>query len=144
MKTYTNSRSLSFFFVGFILVLLLSCSKDEFPDPNTLSKDLKGSWVEVDTKTDTMIFKYSDISGLFWFHRGYEIRNGYRLPIIGSTGYHYEIVADSITLIDGLLSIWNENTYYFNFDKPNLTINIGNFSQHIDSNKPILTFRKIK
>lgn len=143
MKTYINSRNLSFFLVGMILIFL-SCSKDEFPDPSTLSKDLVGSWVEVDTKTDTIIFHSSDNSGLLWFHRGYEIRNGYRLPIIGSTGYHYEIVSDSITLLDGLSSIWDENTYYFNFDKPNLTINIGKFSQHIDSNKPILTFRKIE
>lgn len=143
MKTYIKSKSLSFFFVGLIL-LLFSCSRDEFPDPNTLSKDLEGSWVEIDTKTDTIIFNSSDNSGLFWFHRGYEIRDGYRLPIIGSTGYHYEIVSDSITLVNGLLSIWNENTYYFNSDIVNLTINIGNFSQHIDSNKPVLTFRKIK
>jgi len=144
MKTYINSRNLWFFFVGLTLILFFSCSKDEFTDQTTLSKNLEGSWVEVDTKTDTIIFISSDNSGIFWFQRGYEIRNGYRLPIIGSTGYFYEIDSDSITLVDGLLSIWNENTYYFNFDKPNLTINIGNFSQHIDSNKPILTFRKIK
>lgn len=143
MKTFFNSGSLSFIFAGLTL-LIISCSKDEFPDPSTLSKDLEGSWVETDTKTDTIIFGSSENSGLLWLHRGYEIRNGYRLPIIGSTGYFYEIASDSITLVDGLLSYWDENTYYFNLDISNLTINIGRFSQHIDSTKPILTFRKIK
>jgi hypothetical protein len=35
-------------------------------------------------------------------------------------------------------------TYYFRFDEPNLTINIGKFSKYISIKKSLLTFRKIK
>ena len=130
--------------MSLLLVFVFSCTKDEFPDPDTLTKELEGTWVEVNTRTDTIIFNSSSNSGIFWLHRGYEIRNGYRLPIIGSTGYHYEIIEDSIKLVDGLSSTWNEGTYYFNFNKPNLIIRIGKFSKYIGSKKPILTFRKIR
>ncbi|MFO8236175.1 MAG: hypothetical protein R6U04_12315 [Bacteroidales bacterium] len=144
MKVFAISKGICAFFVSVIFFSTIACTKDEFPDPNSLTKELKGTWVEVNTKTDTIIFKSSSNSGIFWLHRGYEIRNGYRLPIIGSTGYHYEIIGDSIKLIDGLSSTWNEGVYYFNFDIPNLTINIGKFSQYIATKKSILTFRKIK
>ena len=144
MKTLFTSKILSALFVSISVLVLFSCNKQEFPDPSLLPKGLVGSWVEVNTKTDTIIFNSNSDTGIFWLHRGFEIRNGYRLPIIGSTGYDYEIVSDSITVIDGLSSSWNEGTYYFNFDEPNLTINIGKFSQYINTNKSILTFRKIK
>ena len=77
-------------------------------------------------------------------YRGYEIRNGYRLPVIGSTGYHYEIISDSIHMINGLSSSWERGIYYFHFDEPNLTINIGKFSNYINTKKSNLTFRKIR
>jgi len=144
MKAFVNSKVLFVFCASLILVSLFSCTKNEFPDPNSLTKELEGSWVEVDTKTDTIIFLSSSNTGIFWLHRGYEIRNGYRLPIIGSTGYRYEIIKDSIKVVDGLSSAMSGGTYFFNFDKPNLIIRIGKFSQYIYSSKPILTFRKIK
>ena len=132
------------FFVSLSLIFIMSCSKNEFPDPSLLPKGLEGSWVEENTLTDTIIFKSNSDTGLFFLHRGYEIRDGYRLPIIGSTGFHYEITSDSITVIDGLSSTWNEGTYYFNYNEPSLTIKIGKFSTYIESDKSILTFRKIK
>ncbi len=131
-------------FVTLSLIFLFSCTKDEFPDPGSLPEGLEGSWVEVNTLTDTIIFYSNSEEGFLALHRGYEIRNGYRLPVIGSTGYSYKIISDSITLIDGLSSMWNEGTYYFNYDKPGLTIKTGKFSSYIETNKAILTFRKIK
>jgi hypothetical protein len=132
---------------SFLLILLMlftfSCQKDEFPDPNTLPKGLIGSWVETNTRTDTIIFSSNRDTGIFWLQRGFEIRNGYRLPVIGSTGYHYEIFSDSIKVVDGLSSAWEQGTYYFHFDEPNLTINIGKFSKYINTKKSTLTFRKI-
>jgi len=56
----------------------------------------------------------------------------------------YEIISDSITVRDGLSSSWNEETYYFNYDKPDLTIKVGKFSPYIETNRSILTFRKIE
>ena len=121
MKTLVTPKIFTVLFVSLIVLVLFSCKKDEFPDPSLLPKGLEGSWVEVNTKTDTIIFKSNSDTGMFYLHRGYEIRNGYRLPIIGSTPYHYEIFTDSIKVIDGLSSSWNEGTYDFNFDNTNLT-----------------------
>jgi hypothetical protein len=145
MKTITLLRRLlPSILTCFTVFILVSCQKDNFPDPSTLPQGLTGSWVEVNTKSDTIIFHSDNDTGIFWLQRGFEIRNGYRLPIIGSTGYNYTIFSDSIHLINGLSSAWESGTYYFHFDEPNLTINIGKFSKYIDTKKSILTFRKIK
>ena len=125
-------------------IALVSCQKDEFPDPNTLPKGLTGSWVETTTKTDTIIFKSEKETGTLILHRGYEIRNGYRLPIIGSDIYMYTMLSDSIRLRGGLSSTYFDETFFFKYDEAILTINIGKFSQYIDTKKTILTFRKIK
>jgi hypothetical protein len=128
----------------FTTIILSSCQKDNFPDPSTLPKGLTGSWVETNTKSDTIIFNSDNFKGLLWLQRGYEIRNGYRLPIIGSTGYSYEIFSDSIHMIDGESSAYISGTYFFKFDETNLIINIGKFSKYIATKKSTLTFRKIK
>ncbi|MFZ2339907.1 MAG: hypothetical protein WAW07_09345 [Bacteroidales bacterium] len=125
-------------------IMLVSCQKDEFPDPNTLPKGLTGSWVETTTKSDTIVFKSDRESGYFYFSRGFAMTNGYWLPKIGSAPYSYNITGDSISVIDGLSSAREGGTYYFKYDEANLTINIGKFSQYIDTKKTILTFRKIK
>ena len=127
-------------------VILSSCQKDNFPDPSTLPKGLTGSWVETNTMSDTIIFNSDNLKGLLWLQRGYEIRNGYRLPIIGSRGYSYEIFSDSnsIYMVDGESSAYISGTYYFKFDETNLIINIGKFSKYIDTKKSTLTFRKTK
>jgi hypothetical protein len=135
---------------GVILMTIssLSCQKEKspFPDPATLPKGLTGSWVEVNTLADTIVFISDNIHGIFWLQRGFEIRNGYRLPKIGSTAYEYTISpeADSISLIDGLSSSLQGGTYYFQVDKTNLIINIGKFSEYIATKNSTLTFRKIK
>jgi hypothetical protein len=127
-------------------VLFVSCKKYElsFPDPGTLPKGLIGSWVEINTLADTISFNSNKDSGYFNLDRGFAMTNGYWLPRIGSTSYSYTISGDSISVIDGLSSSMEGGTYYFKFDEPNLTINIGKFSKYISTNKSTLTFRKIK
>jgi hypothetical protein len=115
----------------------------EFPDPNTLPKGLKGSWVETGRKTDTIVFTTNNDTGYFWLNRGYEMRNGYLLPLIGSGDYEYKIIPDSIKLRWGLSSELYTLTYYFNFDEPNLVIMIGKFVP-FNTNQSILAFRKIR
>ena len=144
MKTCNTFLRLTVKLIVLSLFILISCQKDDFPDPELLPKGLIGSWVEVNTRTDTLIFNSNSLTGMLILQRGYEIRNGYRLPVIGSTGYHYEISSDSIKLMDGLLSTWNQTTHYFNFNEANLTLRIGKFSKYIESKKSTLTFRKIK
>jgi hypothetical protein len=127
-----------------IEIVLVSCQKDEFPDPGTLPKGLTGSWVETSTRTDTIRFNSDNQSGHFYLSRGFAMTNGYWLPKIGSAPYSYKISGDSISVIDGLSSSMEGGTYYFKFDEPNLTINIGKFCKYINTNKSTLTFRKIK
>lgn len=145
MKTNPSLRKLLPLMLTLLIGFILgSCQKDNFPDPSTLPQGLTGYWVETNTKSDTLIFNSNNDTGICMLQRGFEIRNRYRLPVIGSTGYHYEIFSDSIHMINGLSSSWERGIYYFHFDEPNLTINIGKFSKYIDTKKSTLTFRKIK
>ena len=123
--------------------ILLSCQKDEFPDPNTLPEGLTGSWIETNTRTDTIRFNSDNPSGYFFFSSGFSLTNGYWLPKIGSAPFSYKITGDSITVIDGLSSAMAGGTYYFRIDEPNLTIRIGKFCKYIATKHSILTFRKI-
>jgi hypothetical protein len=127
-------------------VVFVSCQKNElsFPDPDTLPKGLIGSWVEINTRADTISFKSNKDSDHFNLSRGFAMTNGYWLPRIGSTSYSYTISGDSISVVDGLSGSREGGTYYFKFDEPILTINIGKFSKYISTNKSTLTFRKIK
>jgi hypothetical protein len=144
MKTNTIRKLIFGLMVVISLgVVLVSCQKDEFPDPNTLPKGFTGSWVETNTLADTIRFNSDTQSGYFYFSRGFAMTNGYWLPKIGSAPYSYKITADSISVIDGLSSSMEGGTYYFKFDEPNLTIKIGKFCKYIATKKSILTFRKI-
>ena len=147
MKTKSLEKFLLFLVVALAtIVLFVSCHKDEilFPDPSTLPKGLTGFWVETTTGVDTVSFNSNQDSGYFNLCRGYAMTNGYWLPRIGSTSYSYKISGDSISVIDGLSNSMEGGTYYFKFDEPILTINIGKFSKYISTKKPVLTFRKIK
>lgn len=147
MKAKSLKKCLLFFAVVLSAgVLFISCNKDElsFPDPSTLPKGLTGSWVETTTGADTISFNSNSESGFFNLSRGFAMTNGYWLPRIGSTSYSYTISGDSISVVDGLSNSMEGGTYYFKFDEPILTINIGKFSKYIGTKKSILTFRKIK
>jgi len=148
MKTKLLEKCLLFLAVALSTgVFFISCQKDisfQFPDASKLPKGLTGSWVESTTGTDTIIFNSNDKSGYFNLSRGFAMTNGYWLPRIGSTSYSYTISGDSITVIDGLSNSMEGGTYYFRFDEPILTINIGKFSKYIRTKKSVLTFRKVK
>jgi hypothetical protein len=148
MKTNALGKCSLYLIVAFLTgFTLFSCQKDkfpEFPDPSTLPKGLIGAWIETNTRTDTIRFNSDNQSGYFYLSRGFATTNGYWLPKIGSTVYSYTISGDSISLTDGLSNSMEGGTYYFKFDEPNLTINIGKFCKYIITKKSILTFRKIK
>jgi len=135
-------KKISFFFI--FPLLLLSCEKGDFPDPATLSKGLAGSWVETHTLEDTIVFNSDRDTGYFYLSRGYEMRNGYWLPKIGSAPYSYIISEGSITVIDGLSSSLQGGTYYFRYNETDLTISIGKFCKYIDTKRSTLIFRKIR
>ena len=53
-----NIVTISLIFLTILIVA--SCEKE-----NVIISGLKGTWVEIDTKTDTIIFKTNDQSGTF-------------------------------------------------------------------------------
>jgi hypothetical protein len=132
MKTKTVGKCLMHFTMALSFVIaLLACQKEEFPDPNTLPKGLTGSWIETNTRTDIIRFNSDNQTGFFYLSRGFAMTNGYWLPKIGSAPYSYNITGNSISVIDGLSSAMEGGTYYFRYDEPNLTINIGKFCKYI-------------
>ena len=154
MKTYTlRTWLLSLAVIFSTGIILVSCQKENtdlideqnvFPDPSTLPQGLIGSWVEASTLTDTLLFNSESDTGLVFLQRGFEIINGYYLPVIGSDGYFYQIEDNSIYMKAGLSSLGVGETFYFNLDDENLVISIGKFCKYIDTDESILTFRKIK
>jgi hypothetical protein len=147
MKTNSFKTIISYSAVIIIFgMLFISCQKEKFsfPDPATLPKGLTGTWVETSAVTDTIVFKSDIDSGYFLLSRGYSTVNGHYLPTIGSGPYDYKISGDSIYVHDGLSSSMQGGTFYYRFDEPNLTINIGKFTKYIGVKKSVLTFKKIK
>lgn len=124
----------------FILSLIFySCEKHDV----TVS-GLKGTWVEVDTKTDTIIFNRNTTSGLFILSKGHEIRNGYVLPKIGSGIFMFELNKDSIAITDGLSCTYSKRNYFFKLNESLKTFNIQIFTAGFETNKAILTFKKLE
>jgi hypothetical protein len=143
MKTVTFLKKLLPLILTLLAGLMLgACQKYDFPDPGTLPKGLMGSWIETNTMSDTIVFNKNNDTGFFLLKKGFGIINGYRLPLKGSGPYFYIIYPNSINLVNGYSSSFDSKTYYFNFNEPELTIQIGKFSE-FDTKKSILTFRKI-
>ena len=105
------------------ILTLLSCSSD---DTNVInSSDLKGKWIEVGTRMDTLFFESWENFDIMNLYRGKEIRNGHLLPKSGSGSYEYKLAEESISLHWMLSSEMNFNNYYFNLEGNRL--NIENF-----------------
>jgi hypothetical protein len=119
--------------------LSFSCEKHEI----TVS-GLKGTWVEVDTKTDTIFFNRNNTYGLFILSKGREIRNGYLLPKIESGIFMFELNKDSIAITDGLSCTYSKRNYYFKLNESLKTFNIQTFTTGFEANKAILTFKKLE
>ena len=141
MKTTFKLKTTPTLLLSLILFTLIACHKEK---SLILPESIVGCWVEISAKTDTIYFTSNTNSGMFSLRRGFEIRNGYRLPVIGSSIYSYEIIPDSIKVRDGLSSLWDERTYYFHYDEPNSKFEIGKFSEYINIDNTILTFSKIR
>ncbi len=121
--------------IFFILAsIFVSCEKNDLVN-------LKGSWVEIDTQTDTIVFSTNAKTGSFILYRGSEIKNGHKLPKAGSGPYNYEIFNESINLISGLSSSMESNDYYFKIIEPGKRFQIGVFT-FFETGKAIMTFEK--
>lgn len=125
--------------IVFLIVLsLTSCKKEDYN-----INGLAGTWTEIDTQTDTIIFKTNYISGSLMLNRGFETINGHYLPKIGSGPYAYEISNDSIKLESMLSSTLYGRKYFFKFNESAKTFYIDVFTAFA-TDKARLTFRKLE
>ncbi len=122
--------SLVLFFVG--------CKKDN--ESTFTHADLVGNWIEIHTKIDTIIFYSDKFSEMFDFRRGFEIRDGHKLPKYGADLYFYKLTRDSIYLNGMLSSSSAYKHYYFKMNDKKDEFQIGNFGIP-EINTTILTFK---
>lgn len=119
----------------FFILILYSCAKDK--DDLTLN-DLKGKWIEVVTKSDTLTF--SPMDKRLTLGRGKEMRNGSLLPKFKSGLYEYKLQDESISLYWMLSSNYNFSNYSFELKDDKLYI--GNFYE--STSGAILTFERFE
>ncbi|MEM1134286.1 MAG: hypothetical protein AAGI07_00495 [Bacteroidota bacterium] len=126
------------YFLGTVSILvLLSCSDDNVEI--ITSTDLKGKWIEMETKSDTLTFESWDNSEIMILSRGKEIRDGNLLPKYGSGSYEYRLSEGRISLYWMLSS--NSSFKDYNFKIAGNRLNIENF--YSSTSKPMLTFEKL-
>lgn len=112
----------------------ISCKKD------SLTNDLKGQWVRVDNRSDTVTFGFEDQDNWFELFRGYQLDNDGIYRPKKPFGIWTFMVQDSSIKIQWAASSsleWLE--YYFSFQ--GLEIEMGNF---IDNTNPRIILKKVK
>jgi hypothetical protein len=121
-------------FVVLLIGIGISCKKDPIPN------DLKGRWVRVDNRNDTVTFGFKDQANWFELFRGYQIGDdGISRPKIPLGIYEYKL-KDSSILIHWSASSSSTWPEYF-FSLHDSEIEIGNF---IDNTNPKIILEKIK
>jgi hypothetical protein len=125
-----------------IIILIVLCSGACQKQDNIL-EGLNGTYIEVDTQTDTIFFSTNSMSGSLLLNRAYETRNGNYLPGYGSGPYSYQILHDSIYLHWMASSQAYGRKYFFRFNESSRTFNIQVFT-FFATNKAILTFKKLE
>ena len=105
------------------VLTFLGCSKDG--KDVVASSDLKGKWIETETRMDTLSFESLDNQDIMNLNRGKEIRDGNMLPKSGSGPYKYNLLEEKISLNWVLSSDSSFKDYYFKIIDNRL--NIGNF-----------------
>lgn len=123
-----------------IFVLTLSgCANDKIH--MTPSSQVEGTWVEVNIKTDTLIFSRPDVLLFMNLTRGRELRNGHLVPKPHSGLYEYTLLSDDRISIRWLLSS-NSAYHEYYFKRSGRTLTIGNFYE--SPSGAILTFERLK
>jgi hypothetical protein len=122
-----------------IAITLMSCTSDSLSTPDLL----KGKWIEVNTKSDTLVFGLFGDQEAMMVNRGYEIRDSFRLPKHGSGPYDYKISKDKISLRYYLSSYNGYFDYKFKFDFKTSRIEVEKFYE-TDSTITKLVFERLK
>ena len=119
--------------------MLMSCKSDSLSTPDLL----KGKWIEVNTKSDTLVFGLFGDQEAMMVNRGYEIRDSFRLPKHGSGPYDYRISKDKISLRSYVSSNIAYKDYKFKFDLKTSRIEVEKFYE-TDSTVTKLVFERLK
>ena len=120
-----------------LLLIFLSCSKDD--TKSLTSAELKGKWIETETRMDTIYFETIDNLEIMNLNRGKEMKDGNLLPKPNSGPYKYDLLEQKISLYWMLSSDSKYKDYYFNVIDDSLSI--GNF--YDSTLDEILTFEKL-
>ncbi|HZK69400.1 MAG TPA: hypothetical protein VFC36_07385 [Paludibacter sp.] len=123
-----------------IAITLMSCKSDSLSTPDLL----KGKWIEVNTKSDTLVFGLFGDQEAMMVNRGYEIRDSFRLPKHGSGPYDYRISKDKISLRSYVSSNIAYKDYTFKFDLKTSRIEVDKFYETADSTVTKLVFERLK
>jgi hypothetical protein len=122
-----------------IAITLMSCTSDSLSTPDLL----KGKWIEVNTKSDTLVFGLFGDQEAMMVNRGYEMRDSFRLPKHGSGPYDYRISKDKISLRSYVSSNIAYKDYKFKFDFKTSRIEVEKFYE-TDSTITKLVFERLK
>ena len=120
------------------VLIFLCCSKDDTKSLN--STNLKGKWIETETRLDTLSFESLDDLEIMNLNRGKELSNGNFMPKPKSGPYTYILLEEKISLNWVLSSNSSFNDYYFKVIDNRL--NIGNFYE--STSGEILTIEKLE
>ena len=117
--------------ITFFVLIILSCTNDSINIVN--SKNLRGEWIEINTKTDTLSFEIHYDKEYIMLKRAELERTGL---------YEYKLLpTDEISIHWTLAATFNSfNNYYFKLTDDRLSI--GNF--YDSPSGTILTFQKLK
>ncbi|MBV5283468.1 MAG: hypothetical protein JZU53_13690 [Paludibacter sp.] len=122
-----------------IAITLMSCKSDSLSTADLL----KGKWIEVNTKSDTLVFGLFGDQEAMMVNRGYEMRDSFRLPKHGSGPYDYKILKNKISLRYYLSSYNGYIDYKFKFDLKTSRIEVDKFYE-TDSTVTKLVFERLK
>ncbi len=122
-----------------IAITLMSCTSDNLTVPDLL----KGKWIEVNTKSDTLVFGLFGDQEAMLVNRGFEMRDSFMLPKHGSGPYGYRIFKDKISLRYYLSSNHEYKNYKFKFNSKTSRIEVEKF-YGTDSMVTKLVFERLK
>lgn len=122
-----------------IAITLMSCTSDSLSTADLL----KGKWIEVNTKSDTLVFGLFGDQEAMMVNRGYEMRDSFWLPKHGSGPYDYKILKNKISLRYYLSSYNGYIDYKFKFDLKTSRIEVDKFYE-TDSTVTKLVFERLK
>jgi len=109
---------------------------------------LKGTWIEMEKKNDTMVFssEYDGQYPIFNLKRGFRFTEGDKLPDYYSGPYNFKLGQNSISVY-WFLSSGSFQTYYFKLIPGENKFKVGNFFKDPERNKSesdTLMFIRIK